>query len=91
MVYITNSTISTEQNTSGGIHVAGGGKLYAANLTVNTNGGSAAAIRSDRGSGTMIVDGGSYTSNGSGSPAVYVTADITIHNADCIEESANTT
>lgn len=82
VVYITNSAINTEQNTSGGIHVAGGGKLYAANLTVNTNGGSAAAIRSDRGSGTMIVDGGSYTSNGSGSPAVYVTADITIHNAD---------
>ena len=82
VVYISNSTINTEQNTSGGIHVAGGGKLYAANLTINTNGGSAAAIRSDRGSGTMIVDGGSYTSNGSGSPAVYVTADITIHNAD---------
>lgn len=82
VIYISNSTINTEQNTSGGIHVAGGGKLYAANLTINTNGGSAAAIRSDRGSGTMIVDGGSYTSNGSGSPAVYVTADITIHNAD---------
>ena len=79
---ISNSTINTEQNRSGGIHVAGGGKLYAANLTINTNGGSAAAIRSDRGSGTMIVDGGSYTSNGSGSPAVYVTADIIIHNAD---------
>ncbi len=81
-VYVSNSTINTEQNTSGGIHVAGGGKLYAENLTVNTNGGSAAAIRSDRGSGTMIVDGGSYTSNGSGSPAVYVTADITIRDAE---------
>lgn len=81
VVYVSNSTISTNKNTSGGIHVAGGGKLYAANLTVNTNGESAAAIRSDRGSGTMIVDGGSYTSNGLGSPAVYVTADITINNA----------
>lgn len=81
-VYVTNSTISTNQNTSGGIHVAGGGKLYAANLKVTTNGESAAAIRSDRGSGTMIVDGGSYTSNGLGSPAVYVTADITINNAE---------
>ena len=29
----------------------------------------------------MVVDGGSYTSTGSGSPAVYVTADITISNA----------
>lgn len=26
----------------------------------------------------MTVDGGSYTSNGSGSPAVYCTADITM-------------
>ncbi len=81
-VYVYDSTIYTEQNTSGGIHVAGGGKLYAENLTVTTNGGSAAAIRSDRGSGTMIVNGGTYTSNGSGSPAVYVTADITIQNAE---------
>ena len=82
VVYVSNSTISTEQNTSGGIHVAGGGKLYAENLTINTNGGSAAAIRSDRGSGTMVVNGGSYTANGSGSPAVYVTADITINDAE---------
>lgn len=29
----------------------------------------------------MVVDGGSYTSNGSGSPAVYSTADITVSNA----------
>lgn len=29
----------------------------------------------------MTVNGGSYTSNGSGSPAVYVTADIDIANA----------
>ena len=82
VVYVSDSTINTNQNTSGGIHVAGGGKLFASNLTVNTNGGSAAAIRSDRGSGTMIVDGGSYTANGDGSPAVYVTADITIRNAE---------
>lgn len=41
---------------------AGGGTLYAWDLNVETNGESAAAIRSDRGSGTMVVDGGSsYT------------------------------
>jgi len=81
VVYVSNSTITTTQDTSGGIHVAGGGKLYAENLTVTTDGGSSAAIRSDRGSGTMVVNGGTYTSNGSGSPAVYVTADITIQDA----------
>ena len=79
--YVSNTTITTAQDTSGGIHVAGGGTLYAWDLTVETSGESAAAIRSDRGSGTMVVDGGSYTSNGVGSPAVYSTADITVHNA----------
>lgn len=80
--YISDSTIKTEKDTSGGIHVAGGGTLYAWDLDVETNGNSSAAIRSDRGSGTMVVDGGTYTSNGTGSPAVYSTADITVNEAD---------
>lgn len=78
---VSDTTITTTQDTSGGIHVAGGGTLHASNLTVETSGASAAAVRSDRGGGTMTVDGGSYTSNGSGSPAVYCTADITINDA----------
>ncbi len=81
IAYVSDTTITTEQDTSGGIHVAGGGTLYAWDLIVETQGESAAAIRSDRGSGVMVVDGGSYTSNGEGSPAVYSTADITINNA----------
>lgn len=79
-IEISDSTITTEKDTSGGIHVAGG-TLHTSNLTVVTEGNSSSAIRSDRGGGTMTVDGGSYTSNGSGSPAVYVTADIDIANA----------
>lgn len=79
--YVSDTTITTRQDTSGGIHVAGGGTLYAWNLNVDTSGESSAAIRSDRGSGTMVVDGGSYTSNGTGSPAIYSTADITVNNA----------
>ena len=78
---VSDTTISTTQDTSGGIHVAGGGTLYARDLTVTTKGESSAAIRSDRGSGTMVVDGGTYVAQGIGSPAVYVTADITIHEA----------
>lgn len=82
VVYVSDTTIITEQNTAGGIHVAGGGALYAKNLNVTTEGESSAAIRSDRGGGTMVIDGGVYTANGVGSPAVYVTADISIHDAD---------
>lgn len=80
-VAVSDTTISTKQDTSGGIHVAGGGTMTAKNLTVTTEDASSAAIRSDRGGGTMDVTGGSYTSNGSGSPAVYCTADISIADA----------
>ena len=81
-VYVADTTVQTKQDTSGGIHVAGGGKLYAWDMDVETNGQSSAAIRSDRGGGTMVVDGGRYTSNGKGSPAIYSTADITVNDAD---------
>ncbi len=80
--YVSDTSITTQQDTSGGIHVAGGGTLYAWDLDVETSGESSAAIRSDRGSGTMVVDGGSYTSNGIGSPAIYSTADITVNDAE---------
>jgi hypothetical protein len=79
--YVADTAITTEQDTSGGIHAAGGGKLYAWDLNVETQGNSSAAIRSDRGGGTMVIDGGSYVANGTGSPAVYCTADIAINNA----------
>ena len=49
---------------------------------METSGNSSAAIRSDRGGGTVNVDDGSYTSNGVNSPAVYSTADITVKNAE---------
>ena len=81
VVNVSDATISTSGDTSGGVHVAGGGALYASNLTVTTEGASSAAVRSDRGGGTLVVDGGSYTASGSGSPAVYVTADVTLSNA----------
>ena len=81
-VYISDTDITTAKDTSGGIHVAGGGTLYAWDVTATTQGESSAAIRSDRGGGTMVVDGGTYTSNGVGSPAIYSTADITVNDAE---------
>ena len=81
-VYAADTNITTQQDTSGGIHAAGGGTLYVWDLNVETDGESSAAIRSDRGGGKMVVDGGTYTSNGVGSPAVYCTADIAVNNAE---------
>ena len=80
-VYISDTTIATTGDGSGGIMTTGGGVTYASNLTVETSGRSSAAIRTDRGGGTVVVNGGSYTSNGLGSPAIYSTADITVTGA----------
>lgn len=80
-VYTADTKITTKQDTSGGIHAAGGGTFYGWDLDVETNGESSAAIRSDRGGGKMVVDGGTYTSNGTGSPAIYSTADIAVNEA----------
>ena len=79
--YVSDTTITTRQDTSGGIHVAGGGTLYAWNVNAETSGESSAAIRSDRGGGTIVAEGGTYTSNGVGSPAIYSTADIAVSDA----------
>ena len=71
--YVKDGSVTTD--------AAGGGTLYGWDLDVETNGESSAAIRSDRGGGTMVIDGGNYVSNGVGSPAIYSTADIAVSNA----------
>ena len=83
-VIIKNTTITTTGDGSGGIMTTGGGITKAENLTVTTSGQSSAAIRTDRGGGTVTVNGGTYTSNGLGSPAIYSTADITCENATLV-------
>ena len=81
VVNISNSTITTLKDNSGGIMTTGGGTTNAKNLTILTSGVSSAAIRTDRGGGVVNVDGGSYETNGSGSPAIYSTAVVSVVNA----------
>ena len=86
-INISDSTVDVTGGGAGGIQVAGGGTLYAKNLTVTS--ASKAAIRSDKGGGTLVVDGGTYTSTGSsGCPAIYSTAEITVNDADCVSENS---
>ena len=80
-VTITNATVTSSAQNGNGVFSYGSGTTNASNLVVSTSGNSSAAIRSDRGGGTVNVDGGSYVSNGYNSPAVYSTADITVKNA----------
>ena len=83
-VTISDSKILTTKDNSGGIMTTGGGIMNASNLEINTAGTSSAAIRTDRGGGTVTVDGGTYTTTGQGSPTIYSTADITVSNATLV-------
>ena len=83
-VIIKDTTITTIGDGAGGTMTTGGGTTNAYNLMVTTNGQSSAAIRTDRGGGIVYVDGGTYTSNGLGSPAIYSTAEIHVANATLV-------
>ena len=87
-INISHSIIETTENCSGGIMVTGGGTLNAYDLLIHTYGNSSAAIRSDRGGGTQIVTGGSYTTEGKGSPVIYSTADVTVSDATLTSTSS---
>ena len=87
-VNILDSTITTSKDNSGGIMTTGGGIMNATNLTVTTAGTSSAAIRSDRGGGTVTVNKGTYKTTGKGSPAIYSTADITVKNATLVSTAS---
>ncbi|WP_062527831.1 hypothetical protein [Demequina rhizosphaerae] len=86
-ITIVDTVIDVSGGNAGGIEVAGGGTLYATDLTVDAT--VKAAIRSDRGGGTLVVDGGTYrTSGSSGAPAIYSTADISVTDATLTAEDS---
>ncbi len=87
IIFLSNCIINVTGGGAGGVQVAGGGTLYGSELSVTS--ASKAAIRSDRGGGTILLEGGTYTSTGkNGCPAIYSTADITVSNATCISEQS---
>ena len=87
-VTISDSKIVTKKDNSGGIMITGGGIMKAYNLDIETSGTSSAAIRTDRGGGTVTVDGGTYKTTGQGSPTIYSTADITVSNATLTSQAS---
>lgn len=80
-LYVSNADIDTDASGAAGIFAYGDGVVYAADSDIKTTQDTSGGIHA-AGGGTMVVDGGSYTSNGTGSPAVYSTADIAVNNAD---------
>ena len=87
-INISNSTITTTKDNSGGIMTTGGGIMNATNLNIKTSSVSSAAIRTDRGGGTVTVSGGTYETSGKGSPTIYSTANVSAIKATLISNTS---
>jgi hypothetical protein len=81
-IYISQSTITTlGESSSRGLDATYGGYIEAEDVTITTQGNSCATVATDRGEGTVKVTSSSLETNGTGSPVVYSTGDITLK--DC--------
>ena len=80
-IYISDSTITTTgERSSRGLDATYGGYIKADNVTITTQGGSCATLATDRGEGTVIANNSTLETNGTGSPVIYSTGDISIDN-----------
>ena len=82
-IYISDSTITTTGSSSSrGLDATYGGYIEADNVKITTQGGSCATLATDRGEGTVIAKNSKLETNGSGSPVIYSTGDISITNTE---------
>lgn len=81
-VSIDNIKIHTKGNSSRGLDATYGGSITAANVDITTEGAHCAPIATDRGEGTITVNGGTLSASGDGSPCVYSTGNITVKNVE---------
>ncbi len=80
---ISNVKITTHQDKSRGLDATFGGVIEAENVEINTDGGSCAAVATDRGEGNITVENsilntGVSKDSGRGSPLIYSTGNITV-------------
>ena len=79
-VTVDTVTIHTKGDSSRGLDATYNGTIIATNVDITTEGAHCAPVATDRGEGTMTVDGGTLSASGDGSPCIYSTGNITASN-----------
>ena len=78
-ITIRDSTVTTTgERSCRGLDATNGGTIVADNVKIKTQGGSCAALATDRGEGTVTVTNSELETNGAGSPVIYSTGNISI-------------
>ncbi|MBO5614251.1 MAG: hypothetical protein J5905_07090 [Prevotella sp.] len=85
-VEIDGITIVNNSSVSRGLHATYGGIINASNVDITTNEATSSTIATDRGGGTVTVNGGTATANGSKSAVIYSTG--TMSATDLVGTSA---
>ena len=81
VINVSNVTINTTKNSSRGLDATYNGTIIAKDVNITTLGAHCAALATDRGEGTIHVTGGTMSTAGEGSPAIYSTGNITAKGA----------
>ena len=76
-ITVDGITITNNKSVSRGLHCTYGGIINASNVDITTNEATSSTIATDRGGGTVTVNGGTATANGSKSAVLYSTGTIT--------------
>ncbi len=85
-IEIDGITIVNNNSVSRGLHATYGGIINASNVDITTNEATSSTIATDRGGGTVTVEGGTATANGSKSAVIYSTG--TMSATDLVGTSA---
>ena len=85
-VEIDGITINNTNSVSRGLHATYGGIITASSVNITTNEATSSTIATDRGGGTVTVNGGTATANGSKSAVIYSTG--TMSATDLVGTSA---
>ncbi len=79
-VVVDGLTIVNNSSVSRGLHATYGGIITASNVNITTNEATSSTIATDRGGGTVTVDGGTATANGAKSAVIYSTGTMSATN-----------
>lgn len=85
---VSGAEISTMKDNSRGLHATYGGTINADNTKITTQGGSCAALATDRGTGTVVADNMTLSTAGAGSPLIYSTGNISVTNSTGVATGA---
>lgn len=79
---VNDARIVARGNGAHGVDAANGGRIVLRRVDIETFDASAAAVATDRGGGTIVVEGGHLLAHGFRSPGLYSTGTIKVVDAD---------